>query len=85
MSFKENERSQPEKVEVRGVLAEGHVDDDKEEDAIDYELPESGLHEELLVAVLVEHLPGGPHPPDHPGQHALVGVSSRGRWISKAD
>ena len=85
MSCKENQPNQPEKVEVRGVLAEGHVDNDKEEDAIDDELSEGGLHEELLVAVLVQHLPGRPHSPDHPGQDALVGVSRWGGWVRKGD
>ena len=45
----------------RRVLDEGGRADDEHEDAVDEELTEGGLHVELFVAVVLEHLAGGPH------------------------
>ena len=36
--------------------------EDKDEDAVDHELPDGGSHVDLLVHVDGRHLPGGPHP-----------------------
>ena len=42
--------------------------EDKDEDAVDDELPDGGPHIDLLVYVDGRHLPGGPHPPHQVGE-----------------
>ena len=54
--------------------------EDKDEDAVDHELPDGGSHVDLLVHVDGRHLPGGPHPP-HQVSEAMPATFLRSRVL----